>query len=80
MLRGAILDVEGKTVANALASLGYDRVDSVRIGKHITFDIEAESQDAAEATAREIAATVLSNPVMEDFEVRIEESATEPTA
>ena len=75
MLRSAILDVEGKTVAHALGSLGYDSVDSVRIGKHITFDLDCATREEAEAVAQEIAQKVLSNPVMEDFVVRVHEAA-----
>lgn len=77
MLRPAILDVQGKTVENALKSLGYSDAGSVRIGKHIALEIEADSEDAARERAEEIAAKVLSNPVMEDFEVSVREAATE---
>ena len=69
MLRPAILDVQGKTVEGSLHSLGYEGVGHVRIGKHVTFEIDAASQEEAERIAREVAGTVLSNPVMEDFEV-----------
>ncbi len=80
MLRSAILDVQGKTVENALRSLGYAGAGHVRIGKHITFEIEAG--DSAEATtiAEEIAAKVLSNPVMEDFRVTVIETMTTEAA
>lgn len=71
MLRPAILDVQGKTVENALRSLGYEGAGHVRIGKHITLEIEAGSQEEAEKLTREIAEKVLSNPVMEDFECRV---------
>ncbi len=77
MLRPAILDVQGKTVENALKSLGYSDAGGVRIGKHISLEIEADSEDAARARAEEIAAKVLSNPVMENFEVSVQEAATE---
>ncbi len=71
MLRPAILDVQGKTVENALRSLGYSNAGHVRIGKHITLEIEAASQEEAEKIAREVAEKVLSNPIMEDFEVAV---------
>ena len=72
MLRSAILDVEGKTVAHALGSLGYGGVNNVRIGKHITFDLDCDTAEEAESIAAEIAQKVLSNPVMEDYVVQVE--------
>jgi phosphoribosylformylglycinamidine synthase len=74
MLRPAILDVQGKTVEHALHSLGYGSAGHVRIGKHITLQIEADSHEEAERIAREVSARVLSNPVMEDFEVTVVEA------
>jgi phosphoribosylformylglycinamidine synthase PurS subunit len=77
MLRPAILDVQGKTVENSLHSLGHANVGHVRIGKHITLEIEAESLADAERIAREVSQQVLSNPIMEDFEVIVHESEVE---
>ena len=77
MLRPAILDVQGKTVENALGSLGYSDAASVRIGKHITLELEADSEESARERAEEIAAKVLSNPVMEDFVVHVSQAAAE---
>ncbi|MGE3800535.1 MAG: phosphoribosylformylglycinamidine synthase subunit PurS [Candidatus Kapaibacterium sp.] len=73
MLRAAILDVQGKTVENALRSLGYGGAGHVRIGKHITLEIDAANAEEATAIAYEIAGKVLSNPVMEDFSVTVME-------
>ncbi len=80
MLRPAILDVQGKTVENALRSLGYEGAGHVRIGKHITLEIDAASREEAERTAQEIAAKVLSNPIIEDFTVTVTEVETEGAA
>lgn len=77
MLRAAILDVQGKTVEGALHSLGYGGVGHVRIGKHITFEIDAPTQQDAERIAHEISKSVLSNPVMEDYEVEFVGEAEE---
>ena len=79
MLRSAILDVQGKTVENALHSLGYDQTGHVRIGKHITLEIEAANQADAERIAREVSQKVLSNPIMEDVEVTVMEAAATET-
>ncbi|HVK39247.1 MAG TPA: phosphoribosylformylglycinamidine synthase subunit PurS [Candidatus Kapabacteria bacterium] len=69
MLRPAILDVQGKTVEGSLHSLGYEGVGHVRIGKHVTFEIDAPTQEEAERIAHEVSSRVLSNPVMENYEV-----------
>jgi len=76
MLRPAILDVQGKTVEHSLHSLGHDNVGHVRIGKHITLEIEAADATEAERLVREVSETVLSNPIMENFEVTV--TAMEP--
>ncbi|MCE2504413.1 MAG: phosphoribosylformylglycinamidine synthase subunit PurS [Chlorobi bacterium] len=80
MLRPAILDVEGKTVENALRSLGYENAGHVRIGKHITLKIEAESREEAQRIANDISKKVLSNPVMEDYTVSVTEIETAEAA
>lgn len=80
MLRPAILDVQGKTVENALKSLGYQSAEHVRVGKHITFEVVADSIEEAEKVAGEIAERVLSNPVMENFSVSVSESVEEESA
>lgn len=77
MLRPAILDVQGKTVEGSLHSLGFAGIGNVRIGKHITFQIDATSQQDAERIAHEVATRVLSNPVMEDYEVEFVGAAEE---
>ena len=68
-LRKSILDPKGKASLSALQRLGYDNVNSVRIGKFIEMEIEAGDHDQATQIAKEAAEKLLSNPVMEDFSV-----------
>jgi phosphoribosylformylglycinamidine synthase PurS subunit len=68
MLKPEILDPQGQAIQRALPSLGFDQVTSVRQGKHFELDI---SGDDATAVAEKVAATLLANPVIEDFEVRV---------
>jgi phosphoribosylformylglycinamidine synthase subunit PurS len=70
MLKPEILDPQGQAVANALPRLGVTGVTSVRIGKRI--EIEFAGQ-ADEAQTRRIADTLLANPVIEEFTVRVED-------
>ncbi len=73
MLKRSILDPQGRAVEATLARLGHDNLSSVRIGKRISLRLDGEREEV-EAQLREIARTVLSNPVMEDVEVELEEA------
>ena len=64
-----LLDPQGKAVLGGLKNLGLHQISDVRIGKHITLQIDAESEDAARAIADEAAKKVLSNAVMEFYEI-----------
>lgn len=67
-----LLDPQGKAVMSGLGNLGLNQVKDVRIGKHIVLQVEAESAEAAKSIAEESAKKVLSNQVMEQFEVHIQ--------
>ena len=64
-----LLDPQGKAVMGGLQSLGINNVEDVRIGKNITLQVNAESPDRAKAIAEEASKKLLSNPVMEYFEI-----------
>jgi phosphoribosylformylglycinamidine synthase subunit PurS len=72
MLKPEILDPQGQAILAALPKLGFDDVTSVRQGKRFELEIaqEANAADAADRVTR-IAATLLANPVIEDFTVRV---------
>ena len=69
----AVLDPQGKTVQTALAQLGYTGVSGVHIGKYIEIDLAAGTDKAAaEKALNEAAHRLLSNPVIEDYQLEIE--------
>jgi phosphoribosylformylglycinamidine synthase len=70
MLKPEILDPQGQAVANALPRLGISGVSSVRIGKRI--EIEFSGPPDLDQ-ARQIADKLLANPVIEEFQVRVED-------
>ena len=72
MLKPEILDPQGQAVANALPRLGVSTISSVRIGRRIEIEFDGEPDLD---TAREIADKLLANPVIEDFSLRVDESA-----
>ncbi|HVG12642.1 MAG TPA: phosphoribosylformylglycinamidine synthase subunit PurS [Flavisolibacter sp.] len=66
-----LLDPQGKAVLSSLSNLGLSGVDNVRIGKHITLQIEAASAEEAKKIAEEASKKLLANPVMEFYEISI---------
>jgi phosphoribosylformylglycinamidine synthase len=73
-LKPSVFDPQGKTIADALHSLGYSGVADVRQGKFFELDVAAASPDQAKAIALEVADKVLANPVIESFKVEVEPS------
>jgi len=67
--RRGILDPQGKTVADALHTLGFGTVRDVHVGRHIVVDLDARDQKAAEQSTRDMCERLLANPVTEDFEI-----------
>ena len=70
-LKPSVFDPQGRVVADALTSLGYDDVKDVRQGKF--FEVELDGGDAMSAKARvtEMADKLLANPVIESYRVEI---------
>jgi phosphoribosylformylglycinamidine synthase subunit PurS len=73
MLKPEILDPQGKAVQGALPRLGFEGVRDVRQGKRFELEIDGDLDEERLAQVREIAERLLSNPVIEDFSVRVEE-------
>lgn len=72
-LRKGILDVQGKTVENALHSIDFPTISGVRIGKFVELDVEADSKQAAFALVEDSCKKLIANPIIEDFVINIEE-------
>ncbi len=72
MLKPEILDPQGKAVAQALPRLGYEGITAVRQGKRFELEIDGEVTEERLAQLRNAAETLLSNPVIEDYTVRVE--------
>lgn len=69
-----LLDPQGKAVNNSLHNLGLSQVDGVRIGKHITLNIEAATKAEAESMATDACKKLLANLVMEQYDVTVIEA------
>lgn len=66
-----LLDPQGKAVLGGLKNLGLGTVSDVRVGKHITLNVEADSEETAKQVATEACSKLLANPVMEFFEIEM---------
>lgn len=66
-----LLDPQGKAVLSGLNNLNLSGVQDVRVGKHITLDVEAASEEEAKKTADEACKKLLANPVMEFYEIEM---------
>jgi phosphoribosylformylglycinamidine synthase len=68
-----LLDPQGKAVTGAMGNLGLPEISGVRIGKHITLQVDAADQKTAEAKVEEACKKLLANQVMERFQFVVEE-------
>ena len=66
-----LLDPQGKAVMSGLQNLGLSNVEDVRIGKNISLQIDADSQEKAKQIAEEASKKLLANPVMEYYEISV---------
>ncbi len=74
--RGGILDPEGETIARALDNLGYEGIQSVQAGRLIRLDIEAASEEAAQASVEKMCEELIANPIIEEYVVHVREAVT----
>jgi phosphoribosylformylglycinamidine synthase PurS subunit len=74
MLKPEILDPQGKAVLGALPRLGFDGVVDVRQGKRFELQFDGDVTEERLAEVRKAAETLLSNPVIEDYTVRVEQA------
>ena len=68
-LKPEVLDPQGKAIARACASLGYDAVNGVRQGKLFEIDLDVDEAERARTLVTEIGEKLLANSVIEDFEI-----------
>ncbi len=73
MPRPEILDPQGQAVADALPRLGFPAVTSVRQGKRFELEVDGPVTEERLEQARQAAEKLLSNPVIEDYAVHVED-------
>ncbi len=67
----ALLDPQGKAVTSSMHNIGYVTVQNVRIGKHITLEIEGEDENHARQKVDDACKKILTNPIMESYDFKI---------
>lgn len=70
-----LLDPQGKAITGSLHNLGLKSIDNVRVGKHISLSIEANSKEEATQIVEKSCKQLLANAVMESYEINISENA-----
>jgi phosphoribosylformylglycinamidine synthase len=71
-LKPSVFDPQGRTIADALHTLGYAGVQGVRQGKYFELDLATSQAADARALATEVADRLLANPVIESFRVEVD--------
>tara|TARA_B100001758_G_C18408250_1_gene613713 strand:+ start:2553 stop:2804 length:252 start_codon:yes stop_codon:yes gene_type:complete len=69
----ALLDPQGKAVSASMGNVGLSEIENVRIGKHITLEIEVKNKEEATSKIEEACKKMLCNQIMESFEFTLEE-------
>ncbi|MDD2707816.1 MAG: phosphoribosylformylglycinamidine synthase subunit PurS [Verrucomicrobiae bacterium] len=67
-----VLDPQGKAVANAIHQLGLPEVKDARVGRYIELTLEGSATEACKQKLEGICRDLLSNPVIEDYTLKIE--------
>ena len=75
MLKPLVNDPQGLAVRDGLHTLGFEGVQTVRVGKHLEVTLEAADEAAAEQAVREMCERLLANQVIEDFGFEVSEAA-----
>lgn len=63
----ALLDPQGKAVSSSLKNLNLSEIDNVRIGKHISLEIDADNETIAREKVDEACKKILANQLMESY-------------
>jgi phosphoribosylformylglycinamidine synthase len=72
MPKKEILDPQGKAVTGSMKNLGLAEIHNVRIGKHISLEIEAENEEVANLKVEQACKNLLANLIMESYSFKIQ--------
>lgn len=69
----ALLDPQGKAVTSSMKNIGINTIENIRIGKHITMEVDAKDDKQAMEIVEKACKELLYNPIMESYEIKIVE-------
>ncbi len=78
VLKPMVNDPEGLVIRDGLRTIGFNEVASVRSGKYLTIEMEAEDQADAESRVTEMCDKLLANPVIEEYRFSVREASATP--
>ena len=67
----SLLDPQGKAVSASMKNIDLSEIDNVRIGKHITLDVEADNLKSAEQKVDTACKKMLCNQIMESYSFKL---------
>lgn len=70
-LKTGVLDPQGKAIEGALASMGFDGVNSVRQGKYFEIELEEKDRAKAEAQVKAMCDKLMANTVIENYVIEL---------
>ena len=68
-----VLDPQGKVVNQTLKNMGYQNITNVRQGKYFEIEVNESDKDKAKIVAEEICKKLLTNTVIEDYKINLEQ-------
>jgi len=68
----ALLDPQGKAVTSGMDSMGLTEIKNVRIGKHISLEVDADNENSAKEKVDEACKKLLVNEIMENYTFKLE--------
>ncbi len=71
-LKQGILDPQGKSIEQALATLGYTAVNNVRVGKYLELDLNETEKEKAEAQLKAMCDKLLANTIIEEYRYELD--------
>ena len=71
--KDGILDPQGDAVRHSLRKLGFD-VSAARVGRVVDLELATEDRDEAQEQAQRMCSELLANPLIESFEIRLEDA------
>ena len=72
-LKKEVLDPQGKVVNQTLKNMGYQNITNVRQGKYFEIEINESDKDKAKIVAEEICKKLLTNTIIEDYKINLEQ-------